>query len=183
MLARSLNFAVASLLEGSPELVAEAEALGSELKVIQDEASLADVSARLKQLCYRIEIKTGDLAEQQELLMRLFKLLLENVSELLDEDSWLRGQVDVVQELISGPIDPRALEEATRSLKEVIYKQGQLKHSLSDVKVTVKNMMMTFIDRLGFRGHLHGRLPRENRRPVRTHWSRQGHYRAQRNYG
>ncbi|SHG45151.1 GGDEF domain-containing protein [Massilia sp. CF038] len=149
MLARSLNFAVASLLEGSPELVAEAEALGSELKVIQDEASLADVSARLKQLCYRIEIKTGDLAEQQELLMRLFKLLLENVSELLDEDSWLRGQVDVVQELISGPIDPRALEEATRSLKEVIYKQGQLKHSLSDVKVTVKNMMMTFIDRLG----------------------------------
>ena len=75
MLARSLNFAVASLLEGSPELVAEAEALGSELKVIQDEASLADVSARLKQLCYRIEIKTGDLAEQQELLMRLFKLL------------------------------------------------------------------------------------------------------------
>jgi diguanylate cyclase len=149
MLARSLNFAVASLLEGSPELVAEAEALGSDLKVIQDEASLADVSARLKQLCYRIEIKTGDIAEQQELLMRLFKLLLENVSELLDEDSWLRGQVDVVQELISGPIDPRALEDATRSLKEVIYKQGQLKHSLSDVKITVKNMMMTFIDRLG----------------------------------
>ncbi|UUZ53025.1 hypothetical protein LP419_28965 [Massilia sp. H-1] len=74
----------------------------------QDEASLAEVSARLKQLCYRIEIKTGDLAEQQELLMRLFKLLLNNVSELLDEDSWLRGQIDVVQELISGPIDPRA---------------------------------------------------------------------------
>ncbi len=149
MLARSLSFAVASLLEGSPELVAEAEALGSDLRVRQDEASLADATARLKQLCYRIEIRTGDMAEQQELLMRLFKLLLENVTELLDEDSWLRGQIDVVQALIAGPIDPRALEDATRSLKEVIYKQGQLKHSLSDVKVTVKNMMMTFIDRLG----------------------------------
>ena len=88
------------------------------------------------------------MAEQQELLLRLFKLLLENVSELLDDDSWIRGQVDAVQNLIAGPIDPRALEDATRSLKEVIYKQGQLKHSLSDVKVTVKNMMMTFIDRL-----------------------------------
>jgi diguanylate cyclase len=53
-----------------------------------------------------------------------------------------------VQNLISGPVDPRVLEEATRGLKEVIYKQGQLKHSLSDVKGTVKNMMMTFIDRL-----------------------------------
>jgi diguanylate cyclase len=53
-----------------------------------------------------------------------------------------------VQNLISGPLDQRALEEATRSLKEVIYKQSQLKHSLTDVKLTVKNMMMTFIDRL-----------------------------------
>lgn len=88
------------------------------------------------------------MAEQHELLMRLFKLLMENVSELLDDDSWLRGQIDVVQNLISGPIETRALEEATRSFKEVIFKQSQLKHSLTDVKVTVKNMMMTFIDRL-----------------------------------
>lgn len=149
LLARTLNFAVTSLLEGSPVLVAEAEALGAAVKVAQTEEALNEVGVRLKQLCYQIDIKTGDLREQQELLMRLFKLLLENVSELLDEDSWLRGQIDVVQNLISGPIEPRALEEATRSLKEVIYKQGQLKHSLSDVKLTVKNMMMTFIDRLG----------------------------------
>ena len=89
------------------------------------------------------------MAEQQELLLRLFKLLLENVSELLDDDSWLRGQIDAVQDLIAGPIDQRALEDATRSLKEVIYKQGQLKHSLRTSRSTVKNMMMTFIDRLG----------------------------------
>jgi diguanylate cyclase len=74
---------------------------------------------------------------------------MENVSELLDDDSWMRGQIDVVQNLITGPLDVRTLEDATRSLKEVIYKQSQLKHSLSDVKATVKHMMMTFIDRLG----------------------------------
>lgn len=149
MLSRTLTFAVAALLDGSPALVSEAESLGAAVKTAYSDDALADVAARLKQLCYQIDIKSGDVAEQQELLLRLFKLLLENVSELLDEDSWLRGQVDVVQELIAGPIEPRALEEATRSLKEVIYKQGQLKHSLSDVKVTVKNMMLTFIDRLG----------------------------------
>ena len=148
MLARTLNFAVAGLLDGAPVLKAESESLGAAIKIAQTEEALNDASGRLKQLCYQIEIKTGDLAEQQELLMRLFKLLLENVTELLDEDSWMRGQIDVVQTLIAGPIDPRALEDATRSLKEVIYKQGQLKHSLSDVKLTVKNMMMTFIDRL-----------------------------------
>ena len=149
LLSRTLTFAVASLLAGTPVLVAEADALGAAAKVAHSEEALAEIGLRLKQLCYQIELRGSDSGEQQELLLRLFKLLLENVGELLDDDSWLRGQIEAVQNLISGPLDVRALEDATRSLKEVIYKQGQLKHSLSDVKLTVKNMMMTFIDRLG----------------------------------
>jgi diguanylate cyclase len=149
LLSRTLTFAVASLLSGAPVLVAEAESLGAATKLAHSEEALAEIGLRLKQLCFQIELRGGDSGEQQELLLRLFKLLLENVSELLDDDSWLRGQIESVQNLIAGPLDVRALEEATRSLKEVIYKQGQLKHSLSDVKLTVKNMMMTFIDRLG----------------------------------
>ena len=149
LLSRTLTFALASQLSSTPPLLVEAEALGAAVKLAHSEEALNEIAARLKQLCYQIELKSGDVAEQQELLLRLFKLLLENVSGLLDNDSWLRGQVEAVQNLIAGPIDQRALEDATRSLKEVIYKQGQLKHSLSDVKLTVKNMMMTFIDRLG----------------------------------
>ncbi|CUI04964.1 Putative diheme cytochrome c-553 [Janthinobacterium sp. CG23_2] len=148
LLSRTLSVAVASLLADAPALMAEAEALGAAVKLAGSDEALNEVSVRLKQLCYQIDIKSGDVGEQQELLLRLFKLLLENVTELLDDDSWLRGQIDSVQELIAGPINQRALEDATRSLKEVIYKQGQLKHSLSDVKMTVKNMMLTFIDRL-----------------------------------
>lgn len=148
LLARTLNFALASMLSASPELAAEAESLGAAVKVAQDDALYDDIAARLKQLCYQIELRSSDAGEQQELLFRLFKLLLENVNELLDDDSWLRGQIEVVQNLLSGPLDQRALEEATRALKDVIYKQSQLKHSLADAKSTVKNMMMTFIDRL-----------------------------------
>ncbi|MDB5920366.1 MAG: hypothetical protein JWR40_4600, partial [Massilia sp.] len=149
LLSRTLTFAVASLLDGSPKLAGEAESLGAAVKLAHGDEALGEIATRLKQLCYQIEIKSGDVAEQQELLLRLFKLLLDNVSGLLDDDSWLRGQIDAVQELIAGPMDQRALEDATRSLKDVIYKQSQLKHSLADVKITVKNMMMTFIDRLG----------------------------------
>ena len=149
LLARTLTFAVASLLAGVPTLAAESESLGAAVKQAHTEEALNEIASRLKQLCYQIELKTGDTAEQQELLLKLFKLLLENVTELLDDDSWLRGQIDAVQNLIAGPLDHRTLEDATRSLKEVIFKQGQLKHGISDVKLTVKNMMMTFIDRLG----------------------------------
>lgn len=148
MLTRTLLSGVATLLQGSPALAQDAESIGQLLKVATTEAALKDLSTRLKQLCFKIEMNSGDMAEQHELLMRLFKLLLENVSELLDDDSWLKGQIEGVQNLLTGPISRMALEDAARSLKEVIYKQGLLKDSLSDAKVTVKNMMLTFIDRL-----------------------------------
>jgi len=149
MLARTLSFACASLLSGDAELVAEAEALGAAVKTAVGEAELQDIAARLKQLCFQIELRKDDGAEQQELLLRLFRLLLDNIEGLLDDDNYMRGQVVAVQELIKGPLDTRALEDATRSLKDVIIKQGHLKHGIADVRATMKNMMMTFVDRLG----------------------------------
>jgi diguanylate cyclase len=52
-------------------------------------------------------------------------------------------------ELLSGPLSHHALMDATRRLKEVIYKQAPLKESLNGAKATMRNMMLTFIDRLG----------------------------------
>jgi diguanylate cyclase len=148
LLFKTLSMALSSLLKATPELAKESEALADAVKVAETEAALNNITSRLKHLFFQIELKIGDTAEQQELLLRLFALLLENVRELLDDDNWLRGQIEVVQNLISGPIDHRALQEATRSLKDVIYKQGALKHSIDESKSSVKNMMATFIDRL-----------------------------------
>jgi len=148
LLFRTLSMALTSLLKPNPTLAAESESIADAVKASVNEAELTTIGTRLKQLCFQIELKSGDTAEQQELLLRLFALLLENVRELLDDDNWLRGQIEVVQNLIAGPIDHRALQEATRSLKDVIYKQGALKHSLAESKTSVKNMMSAFIDRL-----------------------------------
>jgi diguanylate cyclase len=149
MLSRTLGFPLPALLSGTPELAAQSEALGQATRNAPTESGLQEVAARLKQLCYQIELHSGDAGEQQELLVRLFRLLLDNIAELIEDDSWMRGQIAAVQELIAGPIDHRKLEDATRSLKDVVYRQGKLKHGLADVRSTVKNMMMTFIDRLG----------------------------------
>ncbi|WP_225984657.1 GGDEF domain-containing protein [Noviherbaspirillum aerium] len=149
LLVRTLTLALGSLLRNAPDLAEESEMLASSTRNANTEPALQNISARLKQLCFKIELRTDDLAEEHELLLRLFQLLLENVGELLEDDSWLSGQVANVQDLLAGPLTRSALLEATRSLKEVIYKQGVLKHSLKEAKVTVKNMMITFIDRLG----------------------------------
>jgi diguanylate cyclase len=148
LLYRTLSLALYSLLKPNPPLATESEALGKAVKDAESEAELNQVGSRLKQLCFQIELQSGDSAEQQELLLRLFDLLLTNIHDLLDNDNWLRGQIEVVQNLIAGPIDHRALQEATRSLKDVIYKQGTLKNSIAESRTSVKNMMAAFIERL-----------------------------------
>jgi len=129
MLSRVLTFSVTALAKTSPELAVESEALSLAVRDVQSGNALAEIGARVKHFCFRLELKGADLSEQQELQLRLLRLLLENVSELVEDGSWIQGQISVVQKLISGPINSHTLEDATRNLKEAIYKQGALKHS------------------------------------------------------
>jgi diguanylate cyclase len=149
LLIRTLSFGLTALLHNMPDLANEAESLGDALKTAEDKKSFENVAQRLRQLCFSIEMKGADSAEQQEILLRLFRLLLNNIGELLEDDSWLRGQIDVIQELISGQVNFRALKDTESNLKDVIYRQSLLKHSLSEARESIKQMMINFIERLG----------------------------------
>ena len=81
--------------------------------------------------------------------MRLLRLLVENVSELVSDDEWVHGQISALQEIIAQPLDKRSIADAERSLRDAIIKQSTLKQSLNDAKTTLKSLMTTFIDRLG----------------------------------
>jgi diguanylate cyclase len=79
----------------------------------------------------------------------LLRLLVENVSEMVEDDKWLHGQITALQEIITKPLDKRAIADAERNLRDAVIKQGTLKQSLTDAKATLKSLMTTFIDRLG----------------------------------
>ena len=149
LLSRTLSLALASLLQHAPKLAQEADELGGIVKNATSHATLEAATARLRQLCFEIELFSGDSAEQQELLLRMFRLLLENISELIDDDDWMRKQITVVRTLLSGPITHRVLDDATRNLKEIIYKQGVLKQGVAEARAAVKKTMLMFIDQLG----------------------------------
>ncbi len=148
LLSQTLGTAVSSLLQNNPPLLEISESLAKEAKNAKLVIDFQHIETRLKDLCYKITLKTDDHSEQLQLLLALFQLLLKNVSSLLDDGNWLRGQVIVIQNLITGEIDHRSLLAATKGLKEVIYKQGILKDSIAENKVSVKQLMTLFIDRL-----------------------------------
>ena len=156
MLARTFTHAVSPLLEEIPDLARESEALGADVRLATTEPGLNDISARLKQLCFRIDTNRAMIGEEREQLLYLLTLLLENVGELVEDDRWIRGQLDTIQGLLASPIDLRALDAAAHSLKVLIYKQGALKHGLTEAKTKLKNMLALFIDRLGSMAIAHG---------------------------
>lgn len=86
--------------------------------------TLRDAISGLKSLWIDIDLNSSQAHDQQETLKRILLLLVENIGELLDDDTRLRGQLDMVQDVIAGPLKIKDLQEAERRLKDVIYKQS-----------------------------------------------------------
>lgn len=149
LLSRTFTHAVTPLLEELPDLARESESLGTDSRLATSEPTLNEISTRLKQLCFRIDTNRSVIGEEREQLLHLLTLLLENVGELVEDDRWIHGQLATIKALLAGPIDLAALDHAARALKALIYKQGALKHGLTEAKSKLKNMLALFIERLG----------------------------------
>ena len=147
-LAKTLELGVASQLNHSPQLAEKANQLAAAVRTADSDASLRDVAAKLKSLWVNMELQGTDTYDQQETLKRILLLLVENIGELLDDDTWLRGQLNMVQDVIAGPMQIQSLQEAEKRLKEIIYKQSMVKHGLREATARLKATMTTFVSRL-----------------------------------
>ena len=145
LLAQSLE----NTLTTHPELADEIKRLAAQVRATNDPARINELAKPLRQFWLKLELRGGDKVKIQEGLLRLLRLLVENVSELVSDDEWVHGQISALQEIIAQPLDKRSIADAERSLRDAIIKQSTLKQSLNDAKTTLKSLMTTFIDRLG----------------------------------
>jgi diguanylate cyclase len=107
-----------------------------------------DTLASIKRFAYRLEFLNEDRNELRTGLLKLLQLMIENVSELVVDDRWMNGQIAVVRDIVALPLNTRTINEAESRLKEVIFKQSQLKHSLIEAKEALKSMLAGFVDHL-----------------------------------
>ena len=148
MLKQSLNHGLIPRLDGYPELKEEAEQIFALSEKARKLKEWQVVVKQFRALLVRVELIGANEEDIKQDLLSLLKLLIDNIGELVADDQWVRGQVTSVQTIISGTLDRALIVDAERSLKEVIFKQGMLKHSLADAKNAFKSMIATFVDRL-----------------------------------
>lgn len=148
LLADTLDTAIGMLLIDTPELAGEAKALGNVLRKPEAGSEQA-FSERLKQFSYKVQWVAQDQSYIRQALLNLLQLLIENISELVVEDKYLQNQMSVLLELFRKPLDKTSLEELGERLRDVIFKQGTLKRSLSDAQDKLREMLEHFVQRLG----------------------------------
>ena len=144
----TLETIVVTQLGDEPELAGQAKALANAVRGAASLKSLEDLLGDIKRFAFRLEFVAEDRTELRAGLLNLLQLMIENISELVVDDRWLNGQIEVVREIVARPMNLRTINDAEQRLKEVIYKQSQLKHSLIEAKDALKQLLAGFIDHL-----------------------------------
>lgn len=148
LLAQTLDFGLAARLTRFPDLAMEARRLAQSAREPASTEVLLKYATQLRQFFFRLEVRGEYDADLLDALLRLLSLLLQNIGQLVDEDKWLTGQVEIMREVIREPLTTDKINEAERRFKEVIYKQSMLKHSLIEAKDSLKRLVGVFVQRL-----------------------------------
>lgn len=149
LLAFLLQKAILPIVSENAALSAEAREIAEVVAGMEANGLCSqELSARLHSLTDKIEWAEEDQRAIRQGLLSLLRLIVDNISELVVDDSWLRGQLGLVAEVFANPLDIRMLAEVERRLRAVIDKQTRLKRQLTDAQARLKDMLAGFVDRL-----------------------------------
>ncbi|MGL1834397.1 GGDEF domain-containing protein [Rhodocyclaceae bacterium SMB388] len=149
LLALLLQKAILPIVSENAALSAEARAIAEVVAGMEVDCPCSqELSARLHALTDKIEWAEEDQRAIRQGLLSLLRLIVDNISELVVDDNWLRGQLGLVAEVFGNPLDIRMLDEVERRLRAVIDKQTHLKRQLTDAQARLKDMLAGFVDRL-----------------------------------
>ena len=147
---QALEFGLATKLLHNIDLQSETLAIAQEAKAVDSIATMEKWVPRLRKFWLKLELENDNEQRLCDGLMGLLRLLTDNMSTIVVDDEWVRGQIAVVQHIMAQPLDMRVIYDAEVGLKEVLFKQSQVKHSLVEAQAVLKNMLTSFIDRLGY---------------------------------
>lgn len=149
LLYQALDVGVAPRLDRHPDLADEAHQLANQVRAAIGAGMWGRLGGQLRQFWLKVELRSDSDAELLEGLMKVLGLLINNISELVDEDQWISGQLDSLRDLVGQPLSVENIVRIERGFKDVVYKQGVVKHSLREAKTQLKDLLGTFVERLG----------------------------------
>lgn len=148
MLVQTLEFGILASLQHLPELARHAQEVLDQAKAARTDKQLYRLGTSLKSFWMRLEMNRDAQSRLHEAMLQLMRLLMANVSELVIDDEWMQGQIKIISDIMAQPPEINMLYEAESALKELLFKQGKLKHSVIEAREAMKKMAEDFVARL-----------------------------------
>jgi len=147
-LSAMMHRGVTAFVNDNPDLSKAVNLVADQLAASPSRDDLPSLQANLSELALKLEWAGEDQGSIRQSLVALLQLVVQNISQLVIDDQWLSGQLTILHQVFSQPLDMRNLDEIERRLRDVIDQQGRLKKELSDAQLRLKQMLAGFIDRL-----------------------------------
>jgi diguanylate cyclase len=154
--ARLVEFALPALGDDDPRIGPEALALVAFCREQATAESLAPLRSRLANFNQRLSFVAEEQAEVRAALLGMLRLVFENIAELSLDDRWIHAQIEMLMSASAPPLSLRRLDDVQRRLKDVIFKQGELKRRAIAVQEETKHLLATFIEKLSVMAELSG---------------------------
>lgn len=148
LLAALLEEGLGTLLADSPALASQVDQLAAEARAVRDASSASTLAEHIHELTHRMQWEVEDRAEVQRALLNLLHLVIDNIRELVADDKWLHGQIEMLLDIFAQPLNLRCLEDMEARLREVIRQQGALKKEVSEAQHRLKSLLAGFMDHL-----------------------------------
>ena len=147
LLAQMLEQVIARQI-GDVALAEEARMLASQVRKIQDKLEMERFAAGFQQFCGKFDAYGESGIKLQQGLLKLLNMLMESTGELLAEDQWIGARISKLRETISKPLDQQVITQAEHFLEEITQRQEIIGRSLSEAKVTLKQMVTSLISNI-----------------------------------
>ena len=91
---------------------------------------------------------SADDATVRDALLRLLMLIIDNMTVLTADESWIQGQMMALRRAAEPPLSLPQLDRVGGLLKDVIAKQGAAKSRADQAQAELRTMLAVFLERL-----------------------------------
>jgi len=146
--ARLIEYIQPALGADDPQVQSDARLLAEDCRRLMAGDPLTALSARVQEFNQRLAFVSEEQAEVRSALLGMLRLILENIAELSLGDAWMEAQMTLLVGACDAPLTLRRLDDLQRRLRDVIFKQGELKRATLTAQQDSRELYGSFITQL-----------------------------------
>lgn len=148
----------AGLPPEEPRAAELADELAAIAQRVQREGATLSVAEAVVDVCQRARRLFAHRHQLVDELMQLCRSLTEGLTDLAEDESWARGQVESLRARLEGQAGPRAVRAARELLADTRERQRSVRSERARARDSLKAMISHMLSELGELGDVTGRF-------------------------